>query len=64
MPTAKLTERVPPAWRKTEESEMKKMVLAAFAALGVVLGTAALVTPANAAMPQTYNQAGEAGGEG
>jgi hypothetical protein len=43
---------------------MKKMVLAAFAALGVVLGTAALVAPANAAMPQTYNQAGEAGGEG
>jgi hypothetical protein len=45
---------------------MKSIVLAAFAALGIVLGTGALMTPANAALPQaTYNnQASQAGGEG
>ena len=44
---------------------MKKMVLAAFAALGIVMGTAALVAPANAALPTYDNQqASQAGGEG
>jgi hypothetical protein len=65
-PTAngKLTERVPPRAAETEESEMKNMILAAFAALGIVLGTTSLVTQANAAAPQTNYQAGQAGGEG
>jgi hypothetical protein len=64
-PIGKLTEQLPPTGRNIEESVMKKMVLAAFAALGVVLGTASLLTPANAALP-TYNnpQASQAGGEG
>ncbi len=45
---------------------MKKMVLAAFAVLGIVLGTTALMTPANAAAPQNnwQYQNSEAGGEG
>lgn len=43
---------------------MKNMVLATFAALGIVLGTAALVAPANAALPTYDNQSSQAGGEG
>lgn len=45
---------------------MKNMFFAAFAVLGIVLGAAALMTPANASLPQsTYtNQSSAAGGEG
>jgi hypothetical protein len=44
---------------------MKKMVLAAFAALGLILGTTALMAPADAAPPAYDNQqASQPGGEG
>jgi hypothetical protein len=62
--TGKLTEQLPPAWRQIEESKMKKMVLAAFAALGLILGTTALMAPADAAPAAYDNQASLAGGNG
>ena len=43
---------------------MKKIFFAALAAMGVVLGTAAMVTPAYAALPTYDNQASQAGGNG
>jgi hypothetical protein len=43
---------------------MKKMVLAAFAALGLIVGTTALMAPADAAPAAYDNQASLAGGNG
>ena len=43
---------------------MKNLFLTAFAALGIILGTTALLTSANAALPSYDNQASSAGGEG
>ena len=43
---------------------MKNVIFAVFAALGIILGTASLMAPANAAMPQSNYQPGSAGGEG
>jgi len=40
--------------RKPTESVMKKLAFAALAILGVVLGTASLITPANASAVYLY----------
>ncbi len=52
------------ATENTKESEMKNLILTAFAALGIILGTTALVSPANAALQSYDNPASTAGGEG